>query len=218
MSPVPVLQGLRQQPQSTVQDECEETGGSLAGKRASSMAPEARGMPPAPSFIADSAKTGGSNLRAGWSIMSKTTNKFSPEVSERAVRLVFDKEGQHGACWQATSTQYWKLNPWPRTDQNQPPANPVRFSSQIAPEQPLHLPDADTCCIDKFLGPSGASMLPSISRRMLASFVFRQALLENSNRIDARCEFSTVSSSARTPLTGWHLSSRDRRSLQYRRR
>ncbi|CAB4327350.1 hypothetical protein [Brucella sp. 191011898] len=29
--------------------------------------------------------------------MSKTTNKFSPEVGEPAVRLVFDNEGLHGS-------------------------------------------------------------------------------------------------------------------------
>ena len=36
--------------------------------------------------------------------MSKTTNKFSPEVRDCAVGLVFDNEGQHGSRWQATDT------------------------------------------------------------------------------------------------------------------
>ncbi|GGL71581.1 transposase [Wenxinia marina] len=33
--------------------------------------------------------------------MSKTTNKFSPEVRERAVRMVLGNPGQHESRWQA---------------------------------------------------------------------------------------------------------------------
>lgn len=39
--------------------------------------------------------------------MSKTKNKFSPEVRDRAVWLVLNNEGQHGSWWQVVIVNDW---------------------------------------------------------------------------------------------------------------
>ena len=52
-------------------------------------------------FLNRAGYAGGSISRAGWSIMSKTTNKFCPEVRDLAVQMVLGNQGQHKSRRQA---------------------------------------------------------------------------------------------------------------------
>ena len=47
--------------------------------------------------------------------MSKTTNKYSPEVRERAVRMVLDNAGQHESRWAAILAISSKIGCAPQT-------------------------------------------------------------------------------------------------------
>ena len=47
--------------------------------------------------------------------MSKTTNKYSPEVHERAVRMVLSNEGQHESRWSAILSISAKIGCAPQT-------------------------------------------------------------------------------------------------------
>ncbi len=47
--------------------------------------------------------------------MNKTTNKYSPEVRERSVRMVLDNQGQHESRWSAIVSISSKIGCAPQT-------------------------------------------------------------------------------------------------------
>lgn len=47
--------------------------------------------------------------------MSKQSTRYSPEVRERAVRLVFDQQGQHESQWAAIAAVASKIGCTPET-------------------------------------------------------------------------------------------------------
>jgi hypothetical protein len=47
--------------------------------------------------------------------MNKTTNKYTPEVRERAVRMVLNGEGQHDSRWSAILSISSKIGCAPQT-------------------------------------------------------------------------------------------------------
>ena len=79
-------------------------------------------------------------------MMNKTANKYSPEVRERAVRMVLDGAGQHESRWSAILSISAKsgcapqtLNDWVmKVEVDTPDTLPRRSSIAHSNDDPVH--------------------------------------------------------------------------------
>lgn len=79
--------------------------------------------------------------------MSKTTKKYSPELRERAVRLVMDNQVLHESRWSAILSISWKIGCAPQTlnewgkkaelDRRDRPIQDLRSHGQAGEPRPI---------------------------------------------------------------------------------